>query len=52
MENARRFQRKRFHLPKLSSCVSFQPSVTLPLSHPSYILKGEAYNIKVNLPIT
>jgi len=26
--------------------------VTLLLSHPSYILKGEAYNIKVMLPIT
>ncbi len=25
--------RKRFHLLKLSFCVSFQPSVTLPLSH-------------------
>jgi hypothetical protein len=32
IENARRFKRKRFHLPKLSSCVSFQLSVTLPLS--------------------
>jgi hypothetical protein len=33
IENARRFMRKRFHLPKLSSGVSFQPRVTLPLSH-------------------
>jgi integrase len=52
IENARRFTRKRFHLLKLSSCVSFQPSVTLPLSHPSYNLKGEAYNTKAKLPIT
>jgi hypothetical protein len=52
IENARRLTRKRFHLLKLNSCVSFQLSVTLPLSHPSYILKGEAYDTKVKLPIT